>query len=1284
LFLIVFIVLNSFAQLFAQAFENGQLYVYVLNPNSIPTFEKDGEKIIINCSNQGLQTLMTQYEVYSFERAFPIVDNFTQTEKYDLERVYLLKCIGDEESLMQIFNNDFLDSYDFSELVPIYYLTSTPNDYHLWDGTLGPNYALDIVNANSAWDITTGISTSVIGISDNGFEVTNPELVGKIDFCINNVDPTATHGTFVAGIAAANTNNNLGMSSIGYNCHLALDGNWGLNGYNAILNFSLLGIKVVNASWGSCGYSRAHEDAVNFAFDNGTLLICGAGNGTNPDGSCNSGGCAPDCNGYFYPASYDRALSVTSVGPNLSHINSNGAMHTHNDKVDVCAAGYDVISIGRGYDGNFACYKSSGTSFAAPYVAGLAGLIYSINPNFTPEQVYHIIKSTTQNIDAQNPQFVGLIGTGLIDAEAAVLMAQDITNDPGNNYNVYNGQNLLWDEDDIKVVNSYIHIYPGGTLTIKGDVYLKSNAVIIVERGASLYLDGAFLTSHGIQNWEGIKVWGNYYLDQVPQTNQGFLNVYNNSTIANANIGIKVGDGNGLPSSLSHGGGIIQLENSTLVNNKNAVVFTSFRRTGGPLELANKSYIRNIDFTWDKSHISDMVFLTLVDVNINDISGNRFCNKMGNNQLVSENNGIGILSNLATFTVKSLNDAGSSIDTYFYNLFYGIRSNSSNPVQTFNVENALFEKVFKGIYANGSNGLRITSNTFHPFNIPDINITAENAYGLYMNGCTGYTIENNVFENWLGSSQIRKIVGLIVNNSGSAYNLINDNSFSNLKVGVLAQNQNRGSLTPETGLVIKCNYFSHNKNDVAVTGGQIGQGYGIGYYQGTNVSISSPAGNLFGHAFQGTTSDYHNESQNILYVHHSPSQDYPELIPWYYTSSTISLVNSMQGYQPGVSCSLVIPTEKEELKTFVEAKEASAEALNEILTESIDQGNTVLLENSVFSSTPDEAYTIYQELMQTGSYVSNDVLSAAIQKEDVLNETMIRDLLVSNPHAAKSPELMDLVGNRENQLPDDMVAQIEEGFNVLSAKESLELQISLLRLEASIAEKELIHQYKSDTAMSNDSLLLFLSSRNRPDAFIQLAFEYLKANVISDAVNSINSINTLDLGSTELELRNKMLDYLQFYNVLINEGRSLFELNTSEIAELEVLSEGNDLVASCSRSILISNGLLQYNEPILLPNEMFKSTKIVRNNNVVNNSQLNIYPNPASQWLTVEYDLQVIGSTSAVLNIIDATGRVVKSMGLSENKNNIIVDLTTLRKGIYFCNLVLDKNTITSRKLTVQ
>jgi hypothetical protein len=1035
-----------------------------------------------------------------------------------------------------------------------------------------------------------------------------------------------------------------------------------------ILVLSTQGIRVINFSLGSNGSSTVHENIINLAYDNGTIVVASAGN--------------VNTTNYTYPASYQKTISVTSVGEDLKHASTCCGIHTHNDRVDVCAAGYRVISIGK-YDNQPIYYTSSGTSFAAPYVTGLIGLILTVNPNLHPDLVTHIVKSTTQDIYSVNPQYTGLLGTGLIDAHAALLKAQEISA-IGADYEVFNGQNLVWNAGDLKVVNNYIKIHPGGTLTIKGEVYLKENAIITIDRGGKLTLDGATLSSYNSSNWEGIQVWGNRLLDQVPSTNQGFLSVKNGTLISNANRAIQVGKGMDGVFVYNYGGGILELESSTLLNNKLSVVFAPYRRTSQPLELYNKSYIRDTDFIWNIANINGMVFLTLNDVNLNEISGNRFLNNNAVTSVPNETNGIGIQSYSANFAITSYQSPNGQVDSYFYHLHYGIKSEASSPTQTFKVENTTFNNVFNGIYTNGSNGLRIVNNIFEPLNYPDIPTQLPSCFGLYMNNCTGYTINNNYFRNTNSTTSIRKIVGIIVNNSGSAYNLINDNSFSNLKVGVLAQNQNRGSLTPETGLVIKCNYFSHNKNDIAVTGGQNGQGYGIGYYQGTNQNVSSPAGNLFGHAFPGTTSDYHNELQNIVYVHHQPNQSFPELIPWYYTTSTVSLANSMQHYSPGISCSLSVPTEKEELKAFVEEKELSANILNQVLSESIDQGNTLQLENTVISSTPDESYYIYQELMQTGSYVSKSVLSAAIQKEDVLNETMIRDLLVANPHAAKSPELMELLGNRQNPLPEYMMVQIEDGFNTLSAKELLEQQMSIQRLEASIGENELIYLYKTDTTAPIDSLLVFLSSRNRPDAFIQLAFEYLKTNQIQEALNSINAINISYLGEPETELRNKMLDYLQFHSVLINGGRTTTELMSSEIAELEFLAEGNDLVASCSRSILIANGLLEYSEPILLPNEMFKSTKVTRNNDLVNNGQLNIYPNPVSEWVTVDYDLQVSGSTFAVLEIVDATGRVVKTIRLKGNKNSLVVDLTSLQRGFYFCNLLTGKNRISSKKFTKQ
>ena len=126
----------------------------------------------------------------------------------------------------------------------------------------------------------------------------------------------------------------------------------------------------------------------------------------------------------MYPASYDSVISVTSVGYQDNHYDSIIGYHTHNDKVDICAPGYHVLSTFSG--GGFG--KSSGTSFAAPYVAGVCGLMFSVNPFLQPKDFEIIIKATADKIDTlpvnNPPLLIGLLGAGRINAFKALQVAQ--------------------------------------------------------------------------------------------------------------------------------------------------------------------------------------------------------------------------------------------------------------------------------------------------------------------------------------------------------------------------------------------------------------------------------------------------------------------------------------------------------------------------------------------------------------------------------------------------------------------------------------------------------------------------------------------------------------------------------------------------------------------------------------------------------------------------------------------------------------------------------------------
>jgi len=148
-------------------------------------------------------------------------------------------------------------------------------------------------------------------------------------------------------------------------------------------------------------------------YNNGTFIIAAAGNGN----TCNS----PDA--LVYPAAYAHVFAVTSIGELDNHEQVSGdplSTHQHNQMVDLSAPGYQVAIAPM--DGWY--LNSSGTSYAAPYVTGTVALMLAVNPCLGNVDIETILKNTSTNIDALNPLYAGKIGSGRLNAAAAVLFAQ--------------------------------------------------------------------------------------------------------------------------------------------------------------------------------------------------------------------------------------------------------------------------------------------------------------------------------------------------------------------------------------------------------------------------------------------------------------------------------------------------------------------------------------------------------------------------------------------------------------------------------------------------------------------------------------------------------------------------------------------------------------------------------------------------------------------------------------------------------------------------------------------
>lgn len=350
-------------------------------------------------SNPDVQELINNYSIYKIELAVPT------SRKSTLQNLVEITCDCDETDLLVAISK-LTNIFTQPEIGPHYETLFVPNDYSI---AFVEDYALDLINAQQAWDVTKGDSSIIVAISDQNFYVNHEDLVGKIhNYDTTNISPQG-HGTAVAVTAAGNTNNGIGKSSIGYNSELALY----RMSYDDLLTASYSGSRVINTSWTSgCTISSYVQDIIDEVYENGSIVVAAAGNGGTCGGPTN----------LVYPAACNHVISVTSIGSTDNHelyAGDPSATHQHNSDVDICAPGLLVpITMGPEY-----YIVGNGSSFATPFVSGTIALMLSVDSCLSFEDIETILYSTAVNIDGLNPQYAGLLGNGRLDAGAAVLMA---------------------------------------------------------------------------------------------------------------------------------------------------------------------------------------------------------------------------------------------------------------------------------------------------------------------------------------------------------------------------------------------------------------------------------------------------------------------------------------------------------------------------------------------------------------------------------------------------------------------------------------------------------------------------------------------------------------------------------------------------------------------------------------------------------------------------------------------------------------------------------------------
>lgn len=411
----------------------------------------------------------------------------------DLSLIYELKYSGALQLDKAIGKMFSLGYFEYAEPHYIPKIDFIPNDPQ---ATQAQSYYLYITkcagSTNVGWDISTGSSSVVIGITDTGVILNQVDLMNKIafnaadpidgadndgdgyidnyrgwDVGMNDNDPTYqgdAHGVHVSGCAAAELNNSTLVAGSGGNClflpvKIADASGTLIASYDGIVYAADHGCSVINCSWGGAGGGSFGQGVIDYATNNmDALVVASAGNGS---GNLTS-----------FPAAFDKVISVASTGSTDVHSGFSNYHYT----VDVSSPGDNI----RSTYGTSTTLSLSGTSMSSPIAAGIVAIIRDYYPAYNALQAGERLKRTTDNIYSisgnTSAVYADRLGTGRVNLYKALT-------DPGSPSVVYQAINFTDNNDLTFVANDTVRIT--GDFQNYLDPTTNLNATLSVVSGAS-------------------------------------------------------------------------------------------------------------------------------------------------------------------------------------------------------------------------------------------------------------------------------------------------------------------------------------------------------------------------------------------------------------------------------------------------------------------------------------------------------------------------------------------------------------------------------------------------------------------------------------------------------------------------------------------------------------------------------------------------------------------------------------------------------------------------------
>lgn len=686
-----------------------------------------------------------------------------------------------------------------------------------------------ITNANlpCAWSITQGDPDIIIALADEYMDYTHDDLFEKIVSIWSKpnggIIPACSgqnHGFVTAGAMAAIVDNNYCVAGSGNNSRVAfysVNDGWCVPAYvgEAILQAYADGHKIINVSW---AWIPIVNSMMQEIIDSGVTIV-------------------HSCGGEGWHSLYADIPGIIGVGQldkDLNYVPYPAFGGVWDGDVDIYAPCIDVCRLEK----NNTCVLGKGnSSLGAAMTSGIVALIKSVNSNLCPSAIENIIELSNQGFPTNYDQWKPKMTQGVIDAEAAVILAQNF-----GKYTITTP--TVWDKDRFV---SELSIEPGGELTIRNcKISMGENAAVIVKRNARLILDNASMYDCGAQ-WGGIRVWGNYSKPQpaytAPLTDSeqcGIVSMFNSSIIG-AKIGISTtAPGLSWPLAAEYYGGLIHCDNVNFLDCRKAVEFMKYPNPLPKPLFINTSKFSECRFEEENDLVNGSEGVTIWDTDGIEFTKCHFKNLDSDGIVIGD-----AWAKVYDACKFQKNKRGIlSTATYPYSAHIEIGSTSSTP-NTF-TENKIH---IDATATNNLGGISIWNNNF-----------TNGDKGVYLEGPCNYTIARNTFDN--------QVVGIHAVNTGSMNafqdNFVQCNAFSD-EMGVYFDGENRD-------VQILGNTFLNSNEDITVKQYNLsGIGGAPGAIREKQGDLTKPTGNCFSSA---TIPDIVTTGNTVKfrYYHHAKAQ----------------------------------------------------------------------------------------------------------------------------------------------------------------------------------------------------------------------------------------------------------------------------------------------------------------------------------------------------------------------------------------------------------------------------